>query len=51
MTVREKIENNEKLLLSDKACLNINSKGRKIAEEKCSIRAVSAQIDTIIKGL
>lgn len=38
MTVREKIENNEKLLLSDKACLNINSKGRKIAEEKCSLR-------------
>lgn len=38
MTVREKIENNEKLLLSDKACLNSNSKGRKIAEEKCSLR-------------
>ena len=38
MTVREKIENNEKLLLSDKACLSVNSKGRKIAEEKCSLR-------------
>ncbi len=38
MTVREKIENNEKLLLSDKACLNINSKGRAVAEEKCSLR-------------
>ncbi len=38
MTVREKIENNEKLLLSDKACLNVNSKGRVTAEEKCSLR-------------
>ena len=38
MTVREKIENNEKLLLSDKACLSVNSKGRVTEEEKCSLR-------------
>ncbi len=38
MTVREKIENNEKILLSDKACLSANSKGRDIAEEKCPLR-------------
>ena len=29
----------------------LRENSRKIAEEKCSIRAVSAQIDTIIKGL
>lgn len=38
MTVREKIENNEKFLLSDKACLSVNSKGRVTEEEKCSLR-------------
>ena len=38
MTVREKIENNEKLLFSDKACLSVNSKGRVTEEEKCSLR-------------
>ncbi len=38
MTVREKIENNEKILFSDKACLSVNSKGREVAEEKCSLR-------------
>ena len=38
MTVREKIEQNEKLVLSDKACLSVNSKGRVTAEEKCSLR-------------
>ena len=38
MTAREKIENNEKLLLSDKACLSVNSKGRVTEEEKCSLR-------------
>ena len=38
MTVREKIENNERLLLSDKACLSVNSKGRVTEEEKCSLR-------------
>lgn len=38
MTVREKTEQNEKLILSDKACLSVNSKGREIPEEKCSLR-------------
>ena len=38
MTVREKIEQNEKNVLSDKACLSVNSKGRVIMEEKCSLR-------------
>ena len=38
MTVREKIEQNEKSILSDKACLSINSKGRVIPEEACSLR-------------
>lgn len=38
MTVREKLENNEKIMLSEKACLYINSKGREIFEEKCSLR-------------
>ncbi len=38
MTVREKIENNERLLLSDKACLSVDSKGRVTEEEKCSLR-------------
>ena len=38
MTVREKIENNEKIMLSDKACLSANTKGRNIQEEKCPLR-------------
>lgn len=38
MTVREKIENNEKIMLSDKACLSVNTQGRKIFEEKCPLR-------------
>ena len=38
MTVREKIENNEKILLSDKACPSADTKGRKIQEEKCPLR-------------
>ncbi len=31
-------ENNERLILSPKACLSADSKGRKSAEEKCSLR-------------
>ena len=38
MTIREKLENNEKIILSDKACPSVNSKGRKIQEEKCPLR-------------
>lgn len=38
MTVREKLENNEKLILSPKACLAVNSKGREVLEEKCALR-------------
>ena len=38
MTVREKLENNEKLILSNKACLAVNTKGREVCEEKCSLR-------------
>ncbi|MBR2953949.1 MAG: deoxyguanosinetriphosphate triphosphohydrolase [Clostridia bacterium] len=38
MTVREKIENNEKNMLSDKACLSVNTQGRKIPEDKCPLR-------------
>ena len=38
MSVREVIENNEKTILCEKSCFSINSKGRKIAEEKCDIR-------------
>ena len=38
MFVREKIENDEKIILSPKACLSSASKGRKIFEEKCDIR-------------
>ena len=38
MTVREKIENNEKNMLSDKACLSVNTQGRKILEDKCPLR-------------
>ncbi|MGI6279178.1 MAG: deoxyguanosinetriphosphate triphosphohydrolase [Acutalibacteraceae bacterium] len=36
--VRIVTENNEKLILSDKATLCVNSKGRKRPEEKCSLR-------------
>lgn len=38
MTVREKLENNEKLILSPKACLSVNSRGREKPEDKCTIR-------------
>ncbi len=38
MTIRENIENKEKSILSQKACLNVNSQGRSIAEEKCPLR-------------
>ena len=38
MTIREKLENNEKLILSPKACLAADTKGRAIFEEKCSLR-------------
>ena len=38
MTVREKIEQNEKSVLSDRACLSVNSKGRVVPEEQCSLR-------------
>lgn len=38
MTAREKVEQNEKLILSNKACLVINSKGRVREEEKCPLR-------------
>ena len=38
MTVREKIENNEKIMLSEKACPSADTKGRIIQEEKCPLR-------------
>jgi dGTPase len=38
MTIRERIENNEKNILSDKACLTVNTKGRNMSEEKCPLR-------------
>lgn len=38
MTIREKLENNEKLILSPKACLAADTKGRAVFEEKCSLR-------------
>ncbi len=38
MTAREKTEQNEKLILSDKACLVVNSKGRVREEQKCPLR-------------
>ncbi len=38
MTVREKMEQNEKVILSDKACCSCDTKGRVIPEEKCSLR-------------
>lgn len=38
MTVRERLENNEKLILSENACLSVNTKGRERQEEKCPLR-------------
>lgn len=38
MTVREKLEQNEKLILSEKACLSVNTRGRGRMEEKCPLR-------------
>lgn len=38
MSVREKLEGNEKLILSDKACLAASSRGRAVFEEKCPLR-------------
>lgn len=37
-TIREHAEDNERLTLSDKACLSANSKGRDTAEEECVVR-------------
>ena len=36
--IRERAENNERLTLSEKACLSANSVGRAVPEEECSIR-------------
>lgn len=38
MTVRERTEQNEKIILSEKACLSLNSQGRQQWEEKCDLR-------------
>jgi dGTPase len=38
LSIRELTEQNEQKILSSKACLAINSKGRKEPEEECSIR-------------
>ena len=38
MTVRERLESNEKLILSENACLSVNTKGRERQEEKCPLR-------------
>lgn len=38
MTVREKLENNESMILSKNACLSVNTRGREVFEEKCSLR-------------
>ncbi|WP_409068778.1 deoxyguanosinetriphosphate triphosphohydrolase [Clostridium sp. FAM 1755] len=40
MNIRESIEKKEKLILNEKACFSINSKGRKISEPKDDIRTV-----------
>ncbi|MBP5493681.1 MAG: deoxyguanosinetriphosphate triphosphohydrolase [Lachnospiraceae bacterium] len=40
MTIRERIENEEKEYLSPYACLSVNSKGREREEEQCDIRPV-----------
>ncbi len=37
-SIRLLAENNEKKILSDRACLACNSKGRTVAEEECTIR-------------
>ena len=34
MTIRERIENNEKNILSDKACLTVNTKGRNMSDHE-----------------
>ena len=36
--IRERAENNERLTLSEKACLSADSVGRAVPEEECSIR-------------
>lgn len=36
--IRERAENNERLTLSEKACLSVNSVGRAVPEEECTIR-------------
>lgn len=38
MTVREKLESNERLILSPKACLAAETCGRAVPEEKCALR-------------
>lgn len=38
MTVREKLESNERLILSPKACLAADTLGRAVPEEKCALR-------------
>lgn len=38
MTAREKLESNERKILSPKACLSENTKGRAVFEEKCALR-------------
>ncbi len=38
MTVREQLEHNEKLILSDRAMLSKNTKGRKLPETVCELR-------------
>lgn len=38
MTVREKLEQNEKLIMSPKACLSSETRGRAVYEEKCTLR-------------
>ena len=38
MNAREVTEKNEALILSDKAVLSANSKGRKVFEEPCELR-------------
>ena len=48
MTIRERIENEEKDILSPYACLSVNSKGREREEEQCDIRPVF-QRDSILK--
>lgn len=40
MNIRQSIEEKEKLILNEKACLSINSKGRERAEPGDDIRTV-----------